>query len=274
MQQMNRIAITPLYDAALHHLNRWVGGGEPPPSNRSSSSPAIRPQLVRDEHGIAVGGVRLPQADVPVAQNSAIPLGQDIYSMLWGSSHPFDAAEARSVVRRRGDLRRPVPGGRRALRRRGRAPAPGRHPARRGGATRVPPGTRRWHHEDRAHRRRRQCGRLIRQAERAEAEGFSSLWYPGQVLGDALAAITLAGRATSTIELGTAIVPTYLFTAFSRRAGRRRWRWPSGDRRVSRSVSARRTHRSSRRSACRTPRRAGTQRSTSRSSRNCCVVRR
>ena len=31
MQQMNRIAITPLYDAALHHLNRWVGGGEPPP---------------------------------------------------------------------------------------------------------------------------------------------------------------------------------------------------------------------------------------------------
>jgi len=51
---------------------------------------------------------------------------------------------------------------------------------------------------------------IIRQAERAEAEGFSSLWYPGQVLGDALAAITVAGRATSTIELGTAIVPTYL----------------------------------------------------------------
>ena len=51
---------------------------------------------------------------------------------------------------------------------------------------------------------------IIRQAERAEADGFSSLWYPGQVLGDALAAITLAGRATSTIELGTAIVPTYL----------------------------------------------------------------
>ncbi len=50
---------------------------------------------------------------------------------------------------------------------------------------------------------------IIRQAARAEADGFSSLWYPGQVLGDALAAIALAGRATSTIELGTAIVPTY-----------------------------------------------------------------
>ncbi len=52
---------------------------------------------MRDEHGIAVGGVRLPQAEVPVAQNSAIPLGQDIYSMLWGSSHPFDAATLDSL---------------------------------------------------------------------------------------------------------------------------------------------------------------------------------
>ena len=97
MQQMNRIAITPLYDAALHHLNRWVGGGEAPPSQpliEFSGEPA---QIVRDEHGIAVGGVRLPQAEVPVAQNSAIPLGQDIYSMLWGSSNPFDRAKLEAL---------------------------------------------------------------------------------------------------------------------------------------------------------------------------------
>ena len=93
MQQMNRIAITPLYDAALHHLNRWVGGGEPPPVQPLIEFAGDPAEVVRDEHGIAVGGVRLPQADVPVAQNSAIPLGQDIYSMLWGSSHPFDAAK-------------------------------------------------------------------------------------------------------------------------------------------------------------------------------------
>ena len=97
MQQMNRIAITPLYDAALHHLNRWVGGGEPPPSQPLIEFSGEPPQVVRDEHGIAVGGVRLPQAEVPVAQNSAIPLGQDIYSMLWGSSHPFDAATLDSL---------------------------------------------------------------------------------------------------------------------------------------------------------------------------------
>ncbi len=93
MQQMNRIAITPLYDAALHHLNRWVGGGEAPPIQPKIEFDGDPAQVVRDGHGIAIGGVRLPQADVPVAQNSAIPLGQDIYSMLWGSSHPFGAAE-------------------------------------------------------------------------------------------------------------------------------------------------------------------------------------
>ena len=97
MQQMNRIAITPLYDAALHHLNRWVGGGEPPPVQPLIEFAGDPPQPVRDEHGIAVGGVRLPQADVPVAQNSAIPLGQDIYSMLWGSSHPFDRAKLEAL---------------------------------------------------------------------------------------------------------------------------------------------------------------------------------
>ena len=45
--------------------------------------------MVRDEHGNARGGIRLPQVEVPVAQNSAIPLSDDIYSRLGGSSAPF-----------------------------------------------------------------------------------------------------------------------------------------------------------------------------------------
>ncbi|MGB0112297.1 MAG: alpha/beta hydrolase domain-containing protein, partial [Ilumatobacteraceae bacterium] len=97
MQQMNRIAITPLYDAALHHLNRWVAGGPPPPTQPLIEFAGEPAEVVRDVHGIAVGGVRLPQAEVPVAQNSAIPLGDDIYSMLWGSSHPFDSTTLDSL---------------------------------------------------------------------------------------------------------------------------------------------------------------------------------
>ena len=51
--------------------------------------------------------------------------------------------------------------------------------------------------------------RIVQQAERAEAEGFTSLWYASAVFGDPLVAIAMAGRATSTIELGTAVLQTY-----------------------------------------------------------------
>jgi F420-dependent oxidoreductase-like protein len=51
--------------------------------------------------------------------------------------------------------------------------------------------------------------RIIEQAEAAEAAGFTSLWFPSAVLGDPLAAIAVAGRATSSIELGTAVLVTY-----------------------------------------------------------------
>jgi F420-dependent oxidoreductase-like protein len=51
--------------------------------------------------------------------------------------------------------------------------------------------------------------RIVRQAERAEADGFTSLWYPSAVQGDPLVAVAIAGRATSTIELGTAVLQSY-----------------------------------------------------------------
>ncbi|MEE2033262.1 TIGR03564 family F420-dependent LLM class oxidoreductase [Rhodococcus chondri] len=51
--------------------------------------------------------------------------------------------------------------------------------------------------------------RIVRQAQAAEADGFTSLWYAGAVAGDPLAALTVAGRATSSIELGTAVLQTY-----------------------------------------------------------------
>lgn len=51
--------------------------------------------------------------------------------------------------------------------------------------------------------------RIIEQAQEAEADGFHALWYASSVAGDPLVAIALAGRATSTIELGTAVLQTY-----------------------------------------------------------------
>lgn len=50
---------------------------------------------------------------------------------------------------------------------------------------------------------------LVERAVAAEAAGFASCWLPQVDTIDALTVLALAGRATSTIELGTAVVPTY-----------------------------------------------------------------
>ena len=51
--------------------------------------------------------------------------------------------------------------------------------------------------------------RIVEQAREAEADGFTSLWYASAVAGDPLVAMAIAGRATSRIELGTAVLQTY-----------------------------------------------------------------
>ena len=51
--------------------------------------------------------------------------------------------------------------------------------------------------------------KIVLQAQQAEAEGFTSLWYASTVAGDPLVAMAMAGRATSSIELGTAVLQTY-----------------------------------------------------------------
>lgn len=50
---------------------------------------------------------------------------------------------------------------------------------------------------------------LVGRASAAEAAGFASIWLPQVSTVDALMTLAIAGRETSTIELGTAVVPTY-----------------------------------------------------------------
>jgi F420-dependent oxidoreductase-like protein len=50
---------------------------------------------------------------------------------------------------------------------------------------------------------------IVEQAAQAEADGFHALWYASGVTGDPLVAMALAGRETSIIELGTAVLQTY-----------------------------------------------------------------
>lgn len=55
----------------------------------------------------------------------------------------------------------------------------------------------------------RTVDKVVEQAKRAEADGFTSLWYASVVTGDPLVAMAVAGRETSRIELGTAVLQTY-----------------------------------------------------------------
>jgi F420-dependent oxidoreductase-like protein len=51
--------------------------------------------------------------------------------------------------------------------------------------------------------------KVVAQAKQAESDGFHALWYASVVTGDPLVAMAIAGRETSSIELGTAVLQTY-----------------------------------------------------------------
>jgi hypothetical protein len=69
--------------------------GTAPPSQPRIEFGGSPPQIVRDGDGIARGGVRLPQVDVPLAHNSAIQRTPDVFARLVGSHEPFPVEEIR-----------------------------------------------------------------------------------------------------------------------------------------------------------------------------------
>lgn len=52
-------------------------------------------------------------------------------------------------------------------------------------------------------------GQLVDHAAQAEADGFSTYWLAQLAVPDALTAIALMGASTSTMEIGTAVIPTW-----------------------------------------------------------------
>ena len=51
--------------------------------------------------------------------------------------------------------------------------------------------------------------RAVAQAQEAEADGFTSMWFASAAAGNPLVAIAIAGRETTNIELGTSVLVTY-----------------------------------------------------------------
>ncbi|HEY5252138.1 MAG TPA: alpha/beta hydrolase domain-containing protein [Acidimicrobiales bacterium] len=78
-------------DAAISSLNRWVRTGTPPPhAPRIETTGGAHPAVKRDALGNALGGIRTPELDVPIATltGTAAP-GQSETCSLFGSTTPL-----------------------------------------------------------------------------------------------------------------------------------------------------------------------------------------
>jgi hypothetical protein len=69
---MSPVPWAPVLDAAINHVQRWMTDGTPPPSQPPIELTAGDPvAVVRDADGNAIGGVRVPEMDVPLARHIA-----------------------------------------------------------------------------------------------------------------------------------------------------------------------------------------------------------
>jgi hypothetical protein len=103
MQGINQVSVAPVVDAALHHLQAWACEGTPPPVQPRIEFGGDPPEIVRDQHGIALGGIRLPQVEVPLAHNSAIQRTPDVFARLVGSHEAFSVETMRQLYGDRDD---------------------------------------------------------------------------------------------------------------------------------------------------------------------------
>ncbi|HKP59100.1 MAG TPA: alpha/beta hydrolase domain-containing protein [Polyangiales bacterium] len=79
-------------DAQYDLLVRWLVTGEAPPTApKIEFTAGEMPAIVRDEHGNALGGIRLPEIEAPTALQSGVNSGATFCS-LYGTYQPFDAA--------------------------------------------------------------------------------------------------------------------------------------------------------------------------------------
>lgn len=78
--------------AALAHLDRWAGGGAPPPEAPRLALGGESSPLALDALGLATGGVRSPWVDAPTSVLSGFGQGGTEFAFLFGTTRPFDAA--------------------------------------------------------------------------------------------------------------------------------------------------------------------------------------
>jgi hypothetical protein len=80
--------------AAMARLDRWVRTGRTPRRSmpRLEIAPGPPAQIVRDARGNALGGIRTPVVDAPIAALSGLGQSGSSFCGLFGTTVPFDAA--------------------------------------------------------------------------------------------------------------------------------------------------------------------------------------
>jgi hypothetical protein len=103
----------PVFHAAYEALDNWARRGVPPRRAQplAISDPTPPAKIVRDANGIALGGIRLPDVEVPVALNDGInapasttnPLSG--FCVLWGTNRPFSREQLGALYYSAADYR-------------------------------------------------------------------------------------------------------------------------------------------------------------------------
>ena len=93
---LSRIPTRYALDAAIADLTTWITTNTPPPSQPSLRYDS-QGNVVRDDYGNALGGVRLPDEAVPTAASGADNSGQGDCATWVGHSIPFSADILRSL---------------------------------------------------------------------------------------------------------------------------------------------------------------------------------
>jgi hypothetical protein len=92
-------------NAAHDHLVRWVEDGTPPPT--APLIETIGPFIARDELGLALGGIRIADLEVPTALNTGSNSGP-AFCILFGTHVPFDQATLDALYPNHGSYVDPV----------------------------------------------------------------------------------------------------------------------------------------------------------------------
>ena len=96
---LSRVPLSQVIESAYAHLARWVDGGAPPPSAPYLEFDGLT--KVRNELGLAQGGIQLSQVAVPTALNTGSNSGPS-FCILLGTHRPFDEAQLHELYRNHG----------------------------------------------------------------------------------------------------------------------------------------------------------------------------